>query len=151
MIIKGIAVVLSGLVGLGIIAIGVRFLLLPRAAAAGYGVAINEEIGEAGAYLSAKGVRDIVSGLVVFTMGGKLGHFPSGLSAAVLEILVDEPLDFAGWRCRVAATAALKSRPRDPVCRSTSPLPQNCPPITRQPKARNGTCSPRTCVTLSNI
>ena len=45
MIIKGIAVVLSGLIGLGIIAIGVRFLLLPRAAAAGYGVAINEEIG----------------------------------------------------------------------------------------------------------
>jgi len=55
---------LSGLLGLGIIAIGVRFLLAPRAAAA-YGVAINED---AGAYLSAKGVRDIVSGLVVFLL-----------------------------------------------------------------------------------
>ena len=50
MIIKGIAVVLAGLIGLGIIAIGVRFLLAPRAAAAAYGVAIREEIGEAGAY-----------------------------------------------------------------------------------------------------
>ena len=35
----------AGLVGLGIIAVGVRFLLAPRTAAAGYGVAIREEIG----------------------------------------------------------------------------------------------------------
>ena len=43
--IKNLAVVLAGPVGLGIIAIGVRFLLAPRTAAAGYGVAIREEIG----------------------------------------------------------------------------------------------------------
>ena len=43
--IKNLAVVLAGLVGLGIVAIGVRFLLAPRTAAAGYGVAIREEIG----------------------------------------------------------------------------------------------------------
>ena len=66
--IKNLAVVLAGPVGLGIIAIGVHFLLAPRTAAAGYGVAIREEIGGAGAYLSAKGVRDIVSGLVVFLL-----------------------------------------------------------------------------------
>jgi hypothetical protein len=65
-----VAVGLSGLLGLGIIAIGVRFLLAPRAAAA-YGVAINED---AGAYLSAKGVRDIVSGLVVFLLIATAGH-----------------------------------------------------------------------------
>ncbi len=41
MIIKDIAKGLSGLLGLGIIAIGIRFLLAPRAAAAGYGVAIR--------------------------------------------------------------------------------------------------------------
>jgi hypothetical protein len=52
--IKNLAVVLAGPVGLGIIAIGVRFLLAPRTAAAGYGVAIRDEIGGAGAYLSAK-------------------------------------------------------------------------------------------------
>jgi hypothetical protein len=74
MVIKDVAEGLSGLVGLGIIAIGVRFLLAPRAAAAGYGVAINEEIEGAGAYLSAKGVRDIVSGLVVFLLIATAGH-----------------------------------------------------------------------------
>ena len=65
---------LSGLLGLGIIAIGVRFLLAPRAAAAAYGVAIREEIGAAGAYLSAKGVRDIASGLVLLLLIAIAGY-----------------------------------------------------------------------------
>jgi hypothetical protein len=73
-IIKNLAVALSGLIGLGIIAIGVRFLLAPRAAAAAYGVAIREEIGEAGAYLSAKGVRDIASGLVLLLLIAIAGY-----------------------------------------------------------------------------
>jgi Domain of unknown function (DUF4267) len=74
MIIKDIAVGLSVLIGLGIIVIGVRFLLAPRAAAAAYGVAVEEEIGGAGAYLSAKGVRDIVSGLVTFLLIAIAGY-----------------------------------------------------------------------------
>jgi hypothetical protein len=74
MIIKDVAEGLSWLLGLGIIAIGVRFLLAPPAAAAAYGVAIKEEIGGAGAYLSAKGVRDIVSGLVVFLLIATAGY-----------------------------------------------------------------------------
>jgi hypothetical protein len=74
MIIKDAAEGLSALLGLGIIAIGVRFLLAPRAAAAAHGVAIREEIGEAGAYLSAKGVRDIVSGLVVLLLIAIAGY-----------------------------------------------------------------------------
>lgn len=74
MIIKDIAVGLSVLIGLGIIVIGVRFLLAPRAAAAAYGVAVEEEIAAAGAYLSAKGVRDIVSGLVVFLLIAIAGY-----------------------------------------------------------------------------
>lgn len=74
MIIKDVAEGLSGLLGLGIIVIGVRFLVAPRAAAAGYGVAIEEEIRGAGAYPSAKGVRDIVSGLVVFLLIATAGH-----------------------------------------------------------------------------
>ena len=74
MIVKDVAVALSGLLGLGIIAIGIRFLLAPRAAAAAYGVAIEQEIRGAGAYLSAKGVRDIVSGLVVFLLIAAAGH-----------------------------------------------------------------------------
>ena len=70
MMIKDVAEGLSGMVGLGIIAIGVRFLLAPRAAAAAYGVAIREEIGGGGAYLSAKGVRDIASRLVLIAVAG---------------------------------------------------------------------------------
>lgn len=74
MIIKDVAEGLSALLGLGIVAIGVRFLRAPRAAAAAYGVAIREEIGDAGAYLSAKGVRDIVSGLVLFLLIAIAGY-----------------------------------------------------------------------------
>ena len=57
-----VAYALSALVGIGIAFIGARFLLAPSAAAAGYGVAGQ------GAYLSAKGVRDIASGLFVFVL-----------------------------------------------------------------------------------
>jgi hypothetical protein len=74
MIIKDVAEGLSGLIALGIIAIGIRFLLAPRAAAAAFGVAIREEIGEAGAYLSAKGVRDIASGLVLLLLIAIAGY-----------------------------------------------------------------------------
>jgi hypothetical protein len=60
-----IADALSGLIGPGIIAVGARFLLAPRTAAAGYGVIIPPESGRVGAYFGAKGVRDIASGLFV--------------------------------------------------------------------------------------
>ena len=56
---------LAGLVAATIIFIGVRFLLWPRTAADGFGV---PAVDGAKAYLSAKGVRDIVSGLVVITL-----------------------------------------------------------------------------------
>jgi len=59
------AYVLSALVGLGIIFVGGRFLVAPSVGATGYGVAPGK-----GAYLSAKGVRDIVSGLFVFVLIG---------------------------------------------------------------------------------
>ncbi|MFI5912309.1 DUF4267 domain-containing protein [Dactylosporangium sp. NPDC051541] len=54
----GLAIVLN----LFILFIGGRFLLQPRLAAAGYGVAV--EGGGAAAYLSVKGVRDATYGLV---------------------------------------------------------------------------------------
>jgi hypothetical protein len=55
----------SGLIGLGIIVIGLRFLLAPHTAAAGYGVSVTQETGPIGAYLAAKGVRDLAAGLCV--------------------------------------------------------------------------------------
>lgn len=51
------------LLALGIIAIGVRFLLQPEASAQGFGAAA-----ETGPYLAAKGIRDIGSGLVGLTL-----------------------------------------------------------------------------------
>ena len=51
----GLAIVLN----LSIIFIGARFLLMPQAAAAGYGVPSQPS-----AYLSVKGVRDLTYGLV---------------------------------------------------------------------------------------
>jgi hypothetical protein len=53
---------LSGVIAVGIIFIGCRFLLAPATAAAAYGVPAGAEP-HSRAYLSAKGVRDIASGL----------------------------------------------------------------------------------------
>ncbi len=72
-----IASIVAGVIGVGIILIGVRFLLAPRVAAAGFGVPV-EAAGDktaAGApapWLYAKGVRDIVSGvfLLILLVGG---------------------------------------------------------------------------------
>ncbi|AXO32806.1 DUF4267 domain-containing protein [Micromonospora sp. B006] len=55
----GLAIVLS----LFIVLIGARFLLAPRAAAAGYGVPAAEGAGDP-AYLTVKGLRDLTYGLV---------------------------------------------------------------------------------------
>ncbi|MCZ8380438.1 DUF4267 domain-containing protein [Mycobacterium sp. CPCC 205372] len=60
-----VAYVLAGLIAAAIIVIGARFLVAPRAAAAGYGVEPDLDQRHAGAYLSVKGVRDIASGLFV--------------------------------------------------------------------------------------
>ncbi|TDO07870.1 uncharacterized protein DUF4267 [Mycobacterium sp. BK086] len=57
-----IGYVLAGLIAAAIIVIGARFIIAPGVAAPGYGVP-----GE-GAYLSVKGVRDIVSGLIVIIL-----------------------------------------------------------------------------------
>jgi len=63
-----IAYTLAGLIGGGSIFIGARFLVAPRVAAAGYGAQPDLGQGSAGVYLSVKGVRDIASGLFVFTV-----------------------------------------------------------------------------------
>jgi len=62
------AYALSGLIGFGIIFVGTRFLLAPSTAAAGYGVPVEQETAQAGAYLAAKGVRDIASGFFVLIL-----------------------------------------------------------------------------------
>ncbi|HZZ48462.1 MAG TPA: DUF4267 domain-containing protein [Pseudonocardia sp.] len=63
-----VAYTLAGLIAAGITFVGARFIVAPRAAAAGYGV--QAELGQpsSGAYLTVKGVRDIASGLFVFIL-----------------------------------------------------------------------------------
>jgi hypothetical protein len=59
---------LSGLLGAGIIVIGGRFLVAPRVAAAGYGIATEQGGPASDPYLATKGVRDIASGVAVFVL-----------------------------------------------------------------------------------
>lgn len=59
---------LAGLLAAGIIFIGARFLVAPRTAAAGYGALPDLDQPAAGAYPSAKGIRDIASGLIVIAV-----------------------------------------------------------------------------------
>jgi hypothetical protein len=54
---------LSGVIALAIVVIGARFLIAPRAAAAGYGLAVTPDQ-TSDAFLSVKGIRDVASGLL---------------------------------------------------------------------------------------
>jgi hypothetical protein len=79
-----IAYTLAGLIGAGI-----RFIVAPRVAAAGYGVQPHLSQKAAGAYLSVKGVRDIASGLIVFTLMAAGATHPLGwmmLAATVIPL-----------------------------------------------------------------
>jgi hypothetical protein len=68
MTITAVAYTLAGLIAVGIIFIGARFIVAPRVAAAGYGVQSDLSQSSAGAYLRVKGVRDIASGLIVIIL-----------------------------------------------------------------------------------
>jgi hypothetical protein len=57
-----IGFVLSGVVALAIVFIGARFIYAPYLAASGYGISVLPRQGW-DAYLSAKGIRDIASGI----------------------------------------------------------------------------------------
>src|SRR5215467_406770 len=70
---------LSGVIAIAIIFIGCRFLLAPSTAAAAYGVPAGAEL-HSRAYLFAKGIRDIASGLfaamlIAFGSAHALGWF----------------------------------------------------------------------------
>jgi hypothetical protein len=84
-----IGYVLAGLLAAAIIFIGARFLVAPRVAAAGYGVLPDLDRPRAGAYLSAKGIRDIAAGLfVVILMAAGAPHLVGWviLAATIIPI-----------------------------------------------------------------
>jgi Domain of unknown function (DUF4267) len=82
---------LSGLLGAGIIVIGARFLVAPRAAAAGYGIASEQGAQGSDPYLAVKGVRDIGYGVVTFVLlaAGKPHILGRYLAAASIVALGD--------------------------------------------------------------
>jgi len=68
-----LASIVSGVIGVGIILIGTRFLLAPQAAAAGYGVPAEPHeaqtlAGSPSPWLYAKGVRDVASGIFILVL-----------------------------------------------------------------------------------
>jgi hypothetical protein len=68
MVLTKIGYGLSGLIGAGIIVIGARFLAVPQAAAAQYGITTEQGGPASDPYLAAKGVRDIASGVALFAL-----------------------------------------------------------------------------------
>lgn len=59
---------LSGLLGVGLIVIGARFLIAPQAAAAGYGITNVQDAPASDPFLAVKGVRDIAFGFVTLVL-----------------------------------------------------------------------------------
>ena len=68
-----LASIVSGVIGVGVIFIGARFLLAPQAAAAGYGVpagppGAQTPAGSPYPWLYAKGMRDVASGIFIWVL-----------------------------------------------------------------------------------
>ncbi|MEU8626321.1 DUF4267 domain-containing protein [Streptomyces sp. NPDC048669] len=77
----GLAILLNAMV----IFIGVRFLVVPRVSAAGYGVPAKED-GDA-AYLSIKGLRDLTYGILGLALLAFSGAHAAGLFMLIVSIL----------------------------------------------------------------
>ena len=77
---------LSLLLGLGMVFIGTRFLLAPRAGAEGYGVFLPPTDTQY-AFHYAKGIRDIFSGLLLATFAG-LGYDRSLAWVTLFGVLI---------------------------------------------------------------
>jgi hypothetical protein len=91
-----IASIVSGVIGVGIIFIGARFLLAPRLAAAGYGVAAEPASGPTASrspypWLYVKGVRDIASGIFIFILlANRAPHLLGAFMAAASLIPIGD-------------------------------------------------------------
>ena len=93
MLLTDIGYGLSALLGLGIILVGVRFLLAPRTAAAGFGIATGQGGELTDPYLSVKGVRDIASGVVTFVLLAAAGpHVLGGFMLAASTIPIGDAI-----------------------------------------------------------
>nr|WP_241683023.1 DUF4267 domain-containing protein [Actinomadura sp. J1-007] len=125
----GLAVVLALFVAF----IGARFLLVPKAAAAGYGVPAKRD-GDA-AYLEVKGLRDLTFGLLglallAFADAGAAGWYMLVVAVAPSAT----PSSCCGTAGRRPRRSASTSRPRwssssaPPCCSPSEPRPNEPPP-----------------------
>ncbi|WP_194819760.1 DUF4267 domain-containing protein [Nocardia sp. XZ_19_385] len=80
-----IAVGLAVLLDLLIIFIGLRFFLVPDAAASAFGVPASSA-GDAGAFLTVKGLRDITSGVIGLAVLAFAGAHPAGLAMLAVAL-----------------------------------------------------------------
>ena len=80
--------VLTIVIGALVVVIGLRFLLQPRSAAIGYGVPADPSQPGTGAYLTIKGVRDGIYGVLTFVLLFTASHVLAWflLAAAVLPL-----------------------------------------------------------------
>jgi hypothetical protein len=80
----------AGLIGIGIIFIGSRFLWAPRAAASGFGIPGDPSIANGfHGWLAVKAVRDIASGVFIFLLMAKAGSHLLGwfmLAATLIPV-----------------------------------------------------------------
>ena len=99
-----IASIVAGAIGVGIILIGVRFLLAPRTAAAGFGVPVAAA-GDQTPWLHAKGVRDIASGIfLLILLANRAPHLLGAFIVAASVIPVgDAAIVLRGGGSRAAA------------------------------------------------
>lgn len=91
-----LASIVSGVIGVSIILIGVRFLLAPRMAAAGFGVPVEPPGAQTTArspypWLYAKGVRDTASGILIcILLANRAPHLLGAFMAAASLIPVGD-------------------------------------------------------------
>ena len=83
----GLAIGLALLAALGIIAIGAQYVARPRAATLSFGLPLPEDGPNIASWLRLKGVRDIVSGLVVLALLTWVGPRAVGIVLAVEAII----------------------------------------------------------------
>jgi Domain of unknown function (DUF4267) len=96
------AYVLAGLIAVGIIFIGAQYIWAPGTTAPGFGFRELPENGEG--YYSVKGVRDIASGLIVFTLMAAVGHREMAwVILAMASIPLGDMLTVLRYRGRKAA------------------------------------------------
>jgi hypothetical protein len=91
-----IASITSGAIGVGIIFIGARFLVVPQAAATGYGVlaapvGAQNHVVSPYPWLYVKGMRDIASGIFIFILlANRAPHLLGAFMAAASIIPVGD-------------------------------------------------------------